>query len=62
MAKKNFLRIPDVMTQTGLAKSTIWLWVKQGKLPAPIKLSSRVTVWEQSELDNWMDSKIGGDF
>lgn len=44
------VRIPDVMKITGLAKSTVWLWVKQGKLPAPIKLSSRVTVWRESEL------------
>ncbi len=44
------IRIPEVMKITGLAKSTIWLWVKQGKLPSPYKLSSRVTVWRESEL------------
>ena len=45
-----FIRLPEVMRITGLAKSTVWLWVKQGKLPAPKKLSSRVTVWRESDL------------
>ena len=44
------LRIPQVMELTGLAKSTVWLWVKEGKLPKPIKLSPRVSVWKESEL------------
>lgn len=33
----NFLRIVDVMKKTGIAKSTIWLWVSEGKFPKPIK-------------------------
>ena len=54
----NFIRIKDVMKKTGLARSTIWLWVKEGKLPKPIKLSERVTVWKESDIDAWMESKI----
>ena len=40
----NFLRIKDVMKMTGIAKSTIWLWVSEGKFPKPIKLSPRITI------------------
>jgi prophage regulatory protein len=50
-----YLRIPDVMLKTGLGKSTIWAWVKQGKFPKPIKLSPRVTVWEESKINKWME-------
>ena len=49
-----FLRIKDVMDKTGIAKSTIWLWVKEGKFPKPIKLSPRITVWENEKIDEWM--------
>jgi len=52
-----FLRIPKVMELTGLAKSTVWLWVKQGKLPSPIKLSTRVTVWKRSDLEEWINAQ-----
>jgi len=53
-----FIRIKDVMKKTGLARSTIWLWVKEEKIPKPIKLSERVTVWKESDIDEWMESKI----
>jgi prophage regulatory protein len=57
MALENFIRIAGVMQRTGLARSTVWLWVKQAKLPAPIKLSDRVTVWRESDLNDWMSSQ-----
>lgn len=57
MTNNTFLRITDVMERTKLARSTIWLWVKQGKLPAPIKLSERVTVWRESDLNDWMNEQ-----
>ncbi len=49
------------MKKTGLAKSTVWAWVKENRMPAPIKLSARVTVWDESELDKWIDLKMQGD-
>ena len=48
--KERLIRIQEVMEMTGLAKSTVWLWVKEGKLPAGHKLSPRVTVWYESEI------------
>ena len=54
----NFLRIVEVMKKTGIAKSTIWLWVSEGKFPKPIKLSPRITVWEEKEINHWMSNKI----
>ena len=45
-----FMRITEVMHLTGLAKSTVWLWVKEGKLPASYKLGPRITVWKESEV------------
>ncbi len=54
----NFLRIREVMKMTGLAKSTVWLWVKEGKLPKPIKLSPRVTVWEEDKINEWQKAQL----
>lgn len=53
---EKFLRLPQVMELTGLAKSTVWLWVKEGKLPKPTKLSPRVSVWKESEIMAWIAS------
>jgi prophage regulatory protein len=48
------LRLPDVMKRTGLARSTVWKWVADGKLPKPIKLSPRVSVWKESEISRFI--------
>ena len=43
---------------TGIARSTIWLWVGEGKFPKPIKLSPRITICEEEKVDNWMKEKL----
>ncbi len=53
-----FLRITDVVKKTGLGKSTIWLWVKENRFPKPIKLSVKVTVWDEEKVDSWMKSQV----
>lgn len=47
----NLLRIQDVMKKIGIAKSTIWLWIEENKFPKPIKLSPRITVLDEIEID-----------
>lgn len=29
------------------------------KIPKPIKLSDRISVWKESDLDEWIESKTG---
>ena len=53
-----FLRIKDVCEMTKIAKSTVWLWVKQDKFPHPKKISARVTVWNEDEIKKWMTEKL----
>jgi prophage regulatory protein len=49
-----FLRIQDVVNKVTIKKSEIWERVKDGRFPKPISLSPRVTVWDISEIDEWM--------
>lgn len=49
------IRLTRVMELTGLAKSTVWAWVANGKLPKPRKLSHRVAVWKESVILAWID-------
>ncbi len=50
------IRLPELMKRTGLGKSTVWAWVKAGKLPKPHKLSPRVSVWKESELNAFIEA------
>ena len=56
MEKDRLLRLPQVMELTGLAKSTVWKWVSEGRLPKPTKLSKRVSVWKESDIMAYIHS------
>lgn len=55
---ERLIRLPEVMAKLGIARSTVWLFVKQERLPKPIKLSPKVTVWRESEIDTYIANKI----
>lgn len=56
---KNY-RVKGAAEYLGVAVSTVWLYTKEGKISA-IKLSDRVTVWEKSDLDDFVSrAKAGG--
>jgi len=48
-----------------VSRSHWWQMVKDGKAPAPLKLSEKCTVWRLAELEEWLintqtDKKTGG--
>ena len=51
------LRINEVSQLTSLARSTINLWVAQGKFPRPTTLSPTIKVWRLDELKDWIDQQ-----
>jgi predicted DNA-binding transcriptional regulator AlpA len=52
------LRLPEVSKLTSLGKSTINLWVAQGRFPAPTPLSATIKVWRLSDVENWIESSF----
>ena len=43
---------------TGLACSTIYLQMKNGTFPKPIKLGERAVGWRMSEINAWLEQRI----
>ena len=56
-AEKKYLRAKKVAKYMGIGLSTVWLYAKQGKL-TPIKISSRVTVFDINEVDKFLNNII----
>lgn len=54
------LRFPKVADKTGLSKTHLYRLVQAGKFPKPHKLSERVSVWDEAEIDDWLTAKFGG--
>lgn len=52
------LRLPAVISRTGLARSTIYLRISQGCFPRPIILGRRAVGWIEAEVNDWLDQQI----
>ncbi|SFV71595.1 hypothetical protein MNB_SV-13-1489 [hydrothermal vent metagenome] len=57
MKQDKLFRVKEVAEYLAIGKSTAWYLSKKGLLH-PIKLSERVTVWKQSDLDAFIASRI----
>jgi len=52
------LRLPDVLSVTGLSRSMIYLLEAQGKFPQRVKLSLRAVGWPEDEVHQWVEFRI----
>ena len=53
------IRLPIVMERTSFSNSSVWDAVKKKKFPQPIKVSPRVTVWKESEIQRFIEDPAG---
>jgi prophage regulatory protein len=53
------LRRRDVSKKLGISKTQIYRLISRREFPAPRKLSERVSVWDESEIDAWLAEKFG---
>ena len=54
----SILRLPQVLTRTGLSRSTIYLRISEGSFPRPVSLGGRAVGWIEEEVDDWLDKQI----
>ena len=57
---QQFNRLPQVIEETGLSRSTIYRMIQSGEFPPPIKLTpnGRASGWLQEEIENWKKSRV----
>ena len=54
-----FLRIQDVMSLTGLGRSTIYKFMADDTdFPKSVPLGGRAVAWVESEIEEWMESRL----
>jgi prophage regulatory protein len=52
------LRRKDVQSRTGLARSTMYLYIQQGAFPKPVRLGRRAVGWLESEVSGWITQRV----
>ena len=55
--QETLLRRPQVEARTGLSRSTIYFWMKNGNFPLPVRLGERLVAWKESEINTWLDGR-----
>lgn len=52
------IKLKAVMDCTGLARSTVYKFIAEGRFPKPVKLGVRMVAWVESEIQQWILDKI----
>lgn len=52
------IRRREVTNITGLSKASIYLKMKEGSFPKPIKISSRAVAWPEKDIFAWLREKV----
>jgi predicted DNA-binding transcriptional regulator AlpA len=52
--KDKYLNINDITESLKVDKSTLKQWIKEGKFPAPMQVSDRLTIWSYAVIENWI--------
>ena len=55
---EQLLKMPEVRAKTGLSRSHLYALAQNGEFPKPIKLSERSSAWVESEVQDWIDTRI----
>lgn len=55
---ERFIRKPQVLKDTGLSHTTLYRLIKNSKFPAPIHVSDRIAVWQESLVQQWISDRI----
>ena len=53
-----FIRASEIATRLGVARTTIYGWVKAGRFPPPVHLGPRTVGWIRSEFDAWVQNRL----
>jgi len=52
------LRRKQVQARTGLARSTIYQYMKDGAFPKPVQLGPRAVGWIEADISAWIAQRI----
>lgn len=53
-----FIRLPEVKSRTGLARSSLYARVATGTFPQSVSLGGRAVAWIEAEVQSWIEQQI----
>ena len=53
----NMIRMNELSKRLSVSKSTLYLWIKKGLFPSPIKVGENTVVWSEEQIQDWLFNK-----
>ena len=53
--RDKILRMPDIVSLTGLSRTTIYRKIKEGTFPTQLHISDHCCGWRASTIERWME-------
>ncbi len=51
------MRLPEVLSLIGVAKSTVYAWMEEGLFPASRKIGPRAVAWPSCTVYWWLETR-----
>ena len=51
---EKLIRLPELLRTIGVSRATAYRYMESGRLPKPMKLSSRCVAWKASAINEWL--------
>ena len=52
------IRLPEVMTMTGLSRSSIYERKSRGSFRQSISIGARAVAWDSTQIEKWIEEQI----
>jgi prophage regulatory protein len=56
--RDKILRMPDIVSLTGLSRTTIYRKIKEGTFPAQLHISDHCCGWRASAIELWIADSL----
>jgi len=56
--ENRILRLPEVLAMTGLSRTTVYQYMKDGEFPKQVQLTKRSVGWRLKEIQAFLDSRL----
>jgi excisionase family DNA binding protein len=59
LMKSRVVRPNELAERLGVARTTLWRWQREGRLPSPQLVGPNVRGWLEADLDQWWEARSG---
>ena len=57
-APLRLLRLPEVISTTGLSRASIYNYMAEGKFPPSVSIGARAVAWPSNDVTQWVSDRI----